>query len=185
MFDEFLSFFGMAPIDRPGPGTPDDLMTALGGTSFGDGLLFALRRDDVPLWTRNVRAAYPDVSRPFRPFAYDWLGDCFAETGRPDGGGEVVIFEVGTGKLLRTGRPFDAFLADEIPNAHEQCLLSPFWDLWLSSGGARPTYGTCVGYKVPPFMGGGDTIGNLEVSDTDVYWTIVGQVLARMRGGAR
>jgi hypothetical protein len=33
-----------------------------------------------------------------------------------------------------------------------------------------------VGYRVPLFLGGSDTLENLEVTDLDVYWTICGQL---------
>ena len=39
-----------------------------------------------------------------------------------------------------------------------------------------PDPARCVGYKVPLFLGGADDIGDLELADLDVYWTITGQL---------
>jgi hypothetical protein len=32
----------------------------------------------------------------------------------------------------------------------------------------------CAGYKVPLFLGGKDSTSNLEVSNTEVYWSLMG-----------
>jgi hypothetical protein len=39
----------------------------------------------------------------------------------------------------------------------------------------------CAGYKVPLFLGGKDSLENLEVIDLEVYWSLSGQ----LRDGAR
>ncbi len=46
----------------------------------------------------------------------------------------------------------------------------------------------CVGYRKPLFLGGQDVIDNLEISDMEVYWSLCGQLLGRVRNlpnGAR
>lgn len=55
------------------------------------------------------------------------------------------------------------------------------WNDWLASGGLHPTYGQCIGYKVPLFLGGKDDVSNLELSDLDVYWYAISQTLAKVR----
>jgi Domain of unknown function (DUF1851) len=34
----------------------------------------------------------------------------------------------------------------------------------------------CVGYQVPLFLGGKDSLENLEITDLDVYWSLSGQL---------
>ncbi len=34
----------------------------------------------------------------------------------------------------------------------------------------------CAGYKIPLFIGGNDTVDNLELSDIYVYWEICSQL---------
>ena len=34
----------------------------------------------------------------------------------------------------------------------------------------------CAGYKVPLFLGGEDSIHNLELSDIEVYWSLMAQL---------
>lgn len=48
----------------------------------------------------------------------------------------------------------------------------------LMVGGDIP-HDKCVGYKVPLFLNGEDNISNLELSDIEVYWGIMGQMIAK------
>lgn len=183
MLENFFKFFGVEPVGLDEGNLAESFVDRLGGGSFGGGIMFAIRPSDLALWRENLRSAYPGSDDPPRPFAYDWLGDCLAEVeGRQ--GREVAIFEIGSGSALRTGASVERFLNSEIPDHHDQSLVSPFWEAWVSSGGIRPEYGQCVGYKVPLFLGGRDEIGNLELSDVDVYWTILAQLIARNAGGS-
>jgi len=37
-------------------------------------------------------------------------------------------------------------------------------------------------YKRPLFLGGSDTTDNLEISDLEVYWLLVGQLIREAKG---
>jgi len=39
-----------------------------------------------------------------------------------------------------------------------------------------------MGYRKPLFLGGSDEVENLEVSDLDVYWHIMGQIIRKTKG---
>jgi hypothetical protein len=57
-----------------------------------------------------------------------------------------------------------------------------FHQRWLASGGATPGHTQCVGYRKPLFLGGADKLENLELSDLDVYWHLMGQLIAKTKG---
>jgi hypothetical protein len=40
----------------------------------------------------------------------------------------------------------------------------------------------CVGYELPLLVGGPDNLDNMEVSDWEVYWTVVGRLKLRTAG---
>ena len=42
-------------------------------------------------------------------------------------------------------------------------------------------YNECLGYKVPLFLGGKDSIENYELSDIEVYWGIVSQLFKKVQ----
>ena len=64
-------------------------------------------------------------------------------------------------------------------------LASDLFSQWLESGGVAPQHDPCIGYKVPLFLHGSDTVDNLEVTDMDVYWSICGQALHANRAANR
>jgi hypothetical protein len=70
------------------------------------------------------------------------------------------------------------FHDEELVEYRDAALASGFFDTWaLDHGSALPLAGDhCVGYRVPLFLGGRDTVDNLEVIDLDVYWTTCGQL---------
>ena len=39
----------------------------------------------------------------------------------------------------------------------------------------------CIGLKVPAFLGGEETIANMEVNDMDVYWSFNAQVYNQVK----
>jgi len=45
-----------------------------------------------------------------------------------------------------------------------------------------PNYTQCLGNRKPLFLGGTDELWNMELSDLDVYWHVVGQLVRKTRG---
>jgi len=83
------------------------------------------------------------------------------------------MFEPGTGEALEIPVPFSRFHDEELVDYTEEALARSFFYQWQRSGGPAPTVSECVGYQRPLFLGGKDTVANLEISDLDVYWTIM------------
>lgn len=73
---------------------------------------------------------------------------------------------------------FGAFHDEELVEYRDAALASGFFGAWAKDqGAALPlAHGDCVGYQVPLFLGGHDTVDNLEIIDLDVYWTTCGQL---------
>jgi hypothetical protein len=57
-------------------------------------------------------------------------------------------------------------------------LAARFFAAWAHAnpGQVPLDSGECAGYQVPPFLGGKDTIDNLEVINLEVYWSLCGQL---------
>lgn len=148
-----------------------------------DGAYRLHRTDDVEHFTDLARAAFPTLADRIECFGTDWLGRQFAkDRGRLESGEPLVLMlEPGTGEALEIPASFAAFHKNELIEESDAVAAFPFFQEWLSVGGARPRYDQCIGYKVPLFLGGADGVANLEVSDFDVYWTIAAQLLAKVR----
>lgn len=160
-----------------------ELLKLMGGASFSGGLYRIICHADLELWKSRVTLAFPQFKNRILCFGYDWLGSVFAidferfEGTQPG----VVMFEPGTGKVLEIPFNILTFHNSGLKEFGEAILAISFFQEWLGGGGERPLLTQCVGYKRPLFFGGKDDIENLELSDIDVYWHIVAQLICKAR----
>jgi hypothetical protein len=187
MFERFQSSF---KIDKSVRGrlatakTARELVDAVGGTSFASGLYRVHSADSSLQANQFVKAAFPEFGRAFESFGFDWLGRQFAvDLGRGDSSDpEILLFEPGTGEVLEIPVPFSAFHDEELVDYTDAALASSFFKKWLKAGKLAPDFKECVGYRKPLFLGGLDAVDNLEISDIEVYWTLMGQLRLQTRG---
>lgn len=93
----------------------------------------------------------------------------------------MLLVDLGFNQALEIPASFVAFHDTELVDYASEALAAPFFQQWLSAGGARPALGQCIGYRVPPTLGGADELSNLELTDMEVYWGIVGQINAKIK----
>ena len=169
MFEKFYDFVGVE--NKNNVTDMSGFMDIYGGETFLNGLYRIHNKNDVKKWNEILKRAFPKFKNGIQVFGYDWLGRNFALDTQRD---VVLIYEPGTGEILNTGENFVNFHDSEIPQYHDACLASEFFNEWFEANGnfVLP-HNKCVGYKVPLFLNGEDDIENLEVSDMEVYWEIM------------
>lgn len=173
-------------VDKPESPISDwkDLVYHLGGCSFNQGLYRVIRAADEAVWNARVAVAFPDFADRITCFGFDWLGRVFAldsERIESDQAG-VVMFELGTGETLEVPCSIASFHDEELIEYGDAALAIDFHRKWINNGGAAPNYNECVGYKEPLFLGGVDDLCNLELIDIDIYWHLMGQLVANAKG---
>lgn len=150
------------------------------GASFRGGFYRVHDDQTGPQALSLVADAFPELSERACPFGYDWLGRQFAvDSGRVAAGDpQVLLLEPGTGEALEIPVGFSEFHEVELIEHPDAALASGFFRDWSSANHHELPLlrDQCVGYRVPLFLGGQDTVENLEVSDLDVYWSICGQL---------
>ena len=162
----------------------NELIDRFGGGSFGQGLYRVIRGSDLDAWNERVANAFPAFAGRITCFGFDWLGRALAVDAARLEGGEpgVVLFEPGTGEALEIPCSIATFHDEELIDYADAALAGDFHEAWLSNGGSAPRHDQCVGYRKPLFLGGDDDLDNLELSDIDVYWHLMGQLIARAGG---
>lgn len=67
---------------------------------------------------------------------------------------------------------------EQLDDLREPALAAPFFESWAQANPDLIPLAVTrwVGYKVPLFPGGKDTLDNLEVIDLEVYWSVSGQL---------
>ncbi|MBZ9871904.1 DUF1851 domain-containing protein [Mesorhizobium sp. BR1-1-9] len=163
----------------------NELLSSFGGASFKQGLYRIIHAQDLPAWNARINLGFPETNGRITCFGYDWQGSTFAvdnqrlEHGQPG----VVLFELGTGQALEIPANIETFHdALIVDNPDAALAVNIYVEDWLAAGGAQPAYDQCIGYKQPLFLGGEDDISNQELSDLEVYWHIMGQVIAKVKG---
>ncbi len=195
MFEEFAEHFRPVPAGQvPGSMWRDDrllgssgyseLAGVFAGVSFENGLYRLHDAETGPRGAEWIVESFPRFASRACPFGYDWLGRQFAvDSGRLAGGQPLVLLlEPGTGEALEIPFSFAQF-HEQLDELREPALAGSFFASW-ARGNAEVlplSAAQCVGYKVPLFLGGKDTVENLEIVDLEVYWSLSGQ----LRDGTR
>ncbi len=150
----------------------------LGGKSFNHGLYRVYRSDQINTATYLVEEAFPELKNRIVCFAFDWLGRHFAvDSSRQKNGQHLILFiEPGTGEVLQIPSNIIDFHNIELVNYTNDALALSFYNEWKRRNNEVLQHDQCVGYKVPLFLGGDDTIDNLEVIDLEVYIEICGKI---------
>ncbi|WP_338523928.1 T6SS immunity protein Tdi1 domain-containing protein [Pseudomonas batumici] len=154
------------------------------GGSFNGGLYRLHSASEIKLWNHLVSEAFPDYAGRIFCFAYDWLGRQFALDGNRIKNGEplILMLEPGTGEVLEIPVGFIQFHEEELVNYANEALAVDFFKQWLASGNLAPSRKQSIGYSVPLFLGGADSLENLKCIDSEVYWSMSGQLLKTVRG---
>jgi hypothetical protein len=155
-----------------------------GGASFENGLYRIIRPVDLIRWQERIELAFPEFADRAVCFAYDWAGNVFALNIErlEDGKAGVTLFEPGIGEVLQIPSNLQTFHENGLIEFGEAALNIDFYKKWQATGGKAPAYDQCVGYRKPLFLSGVDEVENLEISDLDVYWHIMGQLIHKTRG---
>jgi len=194
MFDRFLSSFArQQPREASRPWAPKgltvvgfrDLMARAAGCSFEKGLYRLHTARSGAGAEALVADAFPEFAGRAHCFGFDWLGRQFALDDHRRQGDEplVLMLEPGTGEALEIPATFVTFHDEELVEFCNEALARQFFEDWAAANSRflPLIFDQCAGYRVPLFLGGSDTVDNLEVIDLDVYWTMCGQ----LRRGAR
>ncbi|RVU35270.1 DUF1851 domain-containing protein [Hwanghaeella grinnelliae] len=162
----------------------NEFFAEFSGRSFNNGLYRTHSAGAIQEWNDIVCIAFPEFSNRIMCFGYDWLGRQFALDLRRGKSSEpsVLMFEPGTGYALDIEVNFVEFHESEVEIHKDECLAVGFYNEWLNAGNEPISHDKCAGYIVPLFLSGKDTIENLELSDMEVYWVVLGQVLQQVKG---
>ena len=151
------------------------LFELLGGSSYGNGIYKIFSSSQITAWNLTITDAFP-IYNEVIPFGYDWLGRIFAcKTSK-----QIIRLDPGVGDVINIPTSIVDFHNIELVDYTNDALSSLFYNDWLQAGGTHPAILSCIGYKVPLFLGGTDKVENLENIDLDVYWSFNGQMLQKI-----
>jgi len=150
----------------------------IGGKTFNNGLYRVYRGDQLKKATDSMIEVFPELNRRIICFAYDWLGRHFAiDFARQKNNNPLILLlEPGAGESMQIPVSIIDFHNDELVNYTNDALAIDFFEEWFGKNNKEIKPHKCIGYKIPLFLGGTDTIDNLELIDIDVYLHLCGQL---------
>lgn len=172
-------------VPRRGPNTFAD--AGYCSRSFNQGLLRFHDSATGPVFRELLFEAFPELreyDRKADVLAFDWHG-CQYLTAKIKGEGELMVLkaDLGIGQVepWATAPEFAALLKlDEIGEAFNVGV----YDQWREAAGmpeAQLPFTDCVEFTVPLYLGGAQTLENLQLIDLDVSWTIGAQLRSQTR----
>lgn len=177
-----INDIGNAGIELKGFEVIDDdfrsCIKELGGKTFNKGIYRVYRDDQIAKATESMKKVFPELSKRIVCFGYDWLGRNFAVdiARKEDGKPLILLLEPGAGESMQIPVSIINFHNDELVNYAHDALAINFFKEWQEQKDITIQSNQCVGYKIPLFLGGSDTVDNLELMNMDVYIHICGQL---------
>lgn len=160
-----------------------EFLQRFAGNTFKDGLYRIHNVDEIDKWNNIVNGTFPEFADFIICFAYDWLGRHFALDLRRKENNEplIIMLEPGTGEALEIPTTFMTFHEEELIEYQDSALAADFFKEWKAKNEEILLSNQCVGYRIPLFLGGKDSIENLVLSDMEVYWETCGQLRNKAR----
>lgn len=193
MYERFISAFPPNPLEVVRPYTDSQLeavegfraLTNLGaGVSFGDGIVHIHSEDEMLRARELIEEEFPEYGGIVRPIAKDWLGRQVAALFSSPAGSfsQLLLIEPGSGEAFQIDCGLVELFDVELEADPVTYLASDLFEQWRGTGVGVPAGGQCVGFKVPLFLGGAGSVDNLEIVDEQVYWSLCGQLRAKVNG---
>lgn len=177
-FDMFMDFFRFKKQCVYTGSIYDDFLNSFGGMQLRNGLFTVFRKEDIDKWNGIVADFASRFKGNTSVFGYNWLGMIFIYYTDPALDNMIHMLDVGDNAVYEIPCSFQEFIDEELWLNPDAVVQESFFEQWLASPAAISfKYGECVGYKVPLFLNGEEEIDNLEVSDMDVYWTLMTQLI--------
>lgn len=194
MFDRFLDGFlpdssetatPWAKADLAAVTDLDEVLSRWGGASFNSGLYRVHSEASSRAATAAIKPYLQQAWNDAIAFAFDWLGRNFAISPRAwsDQNPLIYLVDLGEGSAFEIPTNIADFHNAELVEHADDALAADWFSEWREAhGGIRLEFNQCVGYRTPLFLGGTDNDDNLEVVNTDVYWTLTSQMYGQVKG---
>jgi hypothetical protein len=126
-----------------------------------------------------IAEAFPTFADRVLPFATDWLGRAYAIDLDRQRNDEPLVLQLdpATGETLEVPATLTTFHDVELVDYPEDAIALTYYGEWRESAPKTTlNQDSCVGFRIPLFLGGSDDLANLEVTDLNVHWSLSAQI---------
>lgn len=144
-----------------------DLIEQFGGYAFDKGLYRIHTYSSSLFWTDIITKFYKQYEGKVYCFGYDWLGRQFAIHTQLEN--YTFMFDPSTAEAFTLNCNLFDFHNIELVDYKAESLLTKEFNLFFSRNPKELAFKECVGFKIPLFLGGKDSVDNYEITDMEVY----------------
>jgi hypothetical protein len=156
------------------------LFTEIGGNSFDNGLYKTHSVATSLRWAIMISNYFDNYKGLIYPFGYDWMGRHFCLSTKDRN--KIFMFDPATKEDFVLEQDLINFHNYDLVDDREAMLSESTFKTVLSSLSLEKIgYDDCLGYKVPLFLNGNDSIENYEKVDLEVYWDILKQLYNQIK----
>lgn len=158
-----------------------ELINLFSGVSFNHGLYRIHSFRSSSRWATIIGNYFKNYNHIIFPFSFDWTGRqyCLSKLNNK----LLFMFDPSTGDDFTLEQDIVSFHNIDLVSDTLSILSSDIfenilaWHKYNSIG-----YNEILGYKMPLFLGGADSIDNYQKFDMEVYWEIYGQLYIQTKG---
>ena len=145
------------------------LIQIYGGKTLNNGLYRIHTFKSSLFWSSVIAEYFTKYTNKIHPFGFDWMGRQFCINAENQK--KLLMFDPATGENFVLEQDLLALHDDDFVKETDDMLgidlfnrLLEYYDL------NEISYEECLGYKVPLFLNGKDSIENYEKWNLEVYW---------------
>ena len=151
----------------------NELFGSLGGISINKGLFKIHSFQSSKKWTEIICEIFPKYTNRISVYGFDWVGRQYAKDLDKD---FTYLFDIATGEDFELEQPLSEFFNVDLIEYEEETLNTEEFNEW-NKNKIELDFDQIVGYKIPLWLGGEDSINNYEIADAEVYWEINRQLM--------
>jgi hypothetical protein len=185
MFEAFLTKFSITSESHRDKdedlltGVPfelSELFRLMGGSTFDNGLYRMHTFKSSIKWSIQLGNYFPLYKNQILPFGYDWLSRQFCI----DKSNQVIyLFDPATVEDFKLEKSLSAFHNEDVVD--DLFAIDLFKSVCTYCGLKTIDYDDCLGYKIPLFLSGKDSVENHEKQNIEVYWHLTTQLYEQVK----
>lgn len=158
------------------------LFSCFNGASFNDGELRIVDANNIRQWQENILKIFDIGVETTVPLAYDWLGRIFCfQVATPENPRHIKMYVPYSANSFEIPCSLEDFFNNVLINNREAAIEAALFSHFKKSLKFHSLPNNkCVGLIKPTFLGGDLSIENMEISDIEVYWDILGQIFGQI-----
>lgn len=159
------------------PSLLNEVFLNVGGKIYNNGLFEIYSKQKSNIFTPIIEEEFTNAKSRIVSFSRDWMNRQLCVTNYEPY--HVLIFDLNFKEILHVDVDLKKFFEKEIIEHTNDVFFAEYYKEFIEEKGCLDC-GKCAGYKVPPVLGGDDSIENMEIVDCEVDAELIKQIFEKI-----